>query len=119
MILEMLRWWYAKGWLQAVHRIPAWITAVDHAFSLTILTRTLFAPWKRIVADPGRGLDAKLHASMDNLVSRCIGFVIRISVILAALGGMLVAGIAGVLIAAAWPFLPLLVLAGFVKGIVG
>lgn len=119
MIFEMLRWWYVTGWSQAARRIFGWTSAVEHMFSLGLLVKTLFAPWKRIVAPPGRSLDAKMRAGLDNLVSRCIGFVIRFFVILAALVAMLVAFVSGVVMAGIWPFLPLLFVGLLVKGITG
>lgn len=119
MIFELVRWWYVTGWVQAVQRIRAWVVNVEHAFSLTLLVQTLFAPWRRIVTPPGRGLDAKIHASMDNLVSRCIGFVIRFTVLLAATISMLGAFLAGLLLSIIWPLLPLAVIFFAVKGITG
>lgn len=119
MIFEMLRWWYSTGWMQAVQRITGWPQAVERLFSLGLLVRTLFAPWKRIISAPGRGLDAKLRASLDNLVSRCIGFVIRVFVIMAALAGMTAAFLSGLIAAVLWPALPLLSIGLLVKGITG
>ncbi|HEX8762512.1 MAG TPA: hypothetical protein VF733_02020 [Candidatus Saccharimonadales bacterium] len=119
MILELVRWWYVTGWLQAVQRIGAWVMNVEHAFSLSLLVTTLFAPWRRIITPAGRGLDAKVHAMLDNLVSRCIGFVIRLTVLLAASVSMLGAFLAGVLLAVIWPLLPAAVIFFAVKGITG
>src|SRR5688572_1051812 len=119
MIFEMLRWWYATGWLQAVKRITTGVARVEHAFSLTLLARTLFAPWRRIVAMPGKGLDARIHASLDNLVSRSIGFVIRSTVIIAALVAMFFAFLFGILMAILWPLLPVIVVVLTVKVVTG
>ena len=115
----MLRWWYGAGWAQAFTRIGAWTLGVERAFSLSLLAQTLFAPWRRIVTPPGRGLDAKMRAAMDNVVSRAVGFVIRLFVMMAAAIAMLGALIAGVVMALIWPFLPLSIIAFLVKGIVG
>jgi hypothetical protein len=119
MIFEMLRWWYVTGWLQAARRIGSWTSAVEHMFSISLLVKTLFAPWRRIMTVGGRGLDAKIHAMLDNLVSRCIGLVIRLFVLMAAGFTMLFALVAGVIMAVVWPFLPLLFVACIVKGITG
>lgn len=119
MISEMLRWWYITGWAQAARRIGSWTGGVEHMFSLSLLLRTLFAPWRRITTQPGRGLDAKMRAMLDNLVSRCIGFIIRLFVILAATVSMLAALLASVAMAIAWPVLPLLFIGLIVKGITG
>ena len=119
MIFEMLRWWYITGWVQAARRVGSWTVGVEHLFSLSLLLRTLFSPWRRIVSVAGRGLDAKMHAMLDNLVSRCIGFVIRLFVILAAGVSMLAVFVAGVCMFVLWPLLPLLFIGLVVKGITG
>jgi hypothetical protein len=115
----MLRWWYVTGWVQALQRIGAWASGVEHVFSLSLLVRTLFQPWRRIVTVAGRGLDAKMHAALDNLVSRCIGFFIRIFVILAAGISMLIAFVAALAMAVIWPLLPLAIIWCVFKGITG
>lgn len=119
MIFEMLRWWYGPGWTGALKRVASWTRGVENAFSVSLLVQTLFSPWRRIVSVAQRGLDAKMHAAMDNLVSRAVGFFIRLFVLLAAGVAMLGALVAGVVMAVAWPFLPLLVVALTVKGVVG
>lgn len=116
---EMLRWWYIAGWAGAARRIVSWTSAVEHMFSLGLLLKTLFAPWKRITSAPGRGLDAKMRASLDNLVSRCIGFVIRFFVLIAALVGMLLALISGIVMTIVWPLMPVMFIFFIVKGITG
>jgi hypothetical protein len=119
MILEMLRWWYVTGWMQAAHRIGGWTSSVERAFSLSLLLRTLFAPWRRIVTYAGKGLDAKMHAALDNLVSRAVGFVIRIFVILAAGVSILGALLLSTVMAVIWPLLPVAVIYFLVRGIIG
>jgi len=119
MIFEMLRWWYVTGWMQAARRIGEWTSSVERMFSLSLLLRTLFAPWRRIITPGGRGLDAKVHAALDNLVSRAVGFVIRIFVILAAGISMLTALVLGVFMAIIWPVLPVAILYCIVRGVTG
>jgi hypothetical protein len=119
MILEMLRWWYVTGWIQAAHRIGSWTAGVEQMFSLNLLLRTLFSPWKRIITAPGRGLDAQFRAGLDNLISRTVGFVIRLFVILAALFSMLGTLVASVIMVIVWPLLPLAVVGLVIKGIIG
>jgi hypothetical protein len=119
MIFEILRWWYVTGWLQAMHRIIGWTQGVEQLFSVSLLAKTLFSPWRRIVTPPGRGLDAKMRAMLDNLVSRCVGFVIRLFVIFAAGVSMLVVFTSSAVLAIVWPLLPLAFVFFAVKGITG
>jgi hypothetical protein len=119
MIFQMLRWWYEAGWLQAIHRITSWPLGVERHFSVSLLAKTLFAPWRRIVSGGGRSLDAKIHDALDNFVSRCVGFVVRFMVLLAALAGMLAALVFGTLSAIVWPLLPLFVIYCLIRSITG
>jgi len=119
MIFDMLRWWYVSGWLLALQRIATWTKGVEQAFSLVILLQTLFSPWKRIITVGGKGLDAKFHAALDNFLSSCIGFVVRLFVILGALVAMTVVFVSGVVIAAIWPLLPLVFIGAIVKAVTG
>lgn len=103
---ELLAWWYSRGWQQAAENARRRVLNVSQMFSLPILLRTMFAPWKRIISYPGAGLDAHLHAMFDNLFSRAVGFVVRLMVLLAALIIFLVMGVVGLLQILAWPLVP-------------
>lgn len=118
MIIEMLRWWYGPGWVHSFKRISTRTTSVAHAFSATTLVATLFSPWKRIQYS-GKSLDAKMQAMIDNFVSRLIGFVVRVGVLIAALVMIASSAIAGLAIAIIWPLIPVLILACIAKGILG
>lgn len=118
MIIEMLRWWYGPGWVHSFKRISTRTKSVAHAFSATTLIATLFSPWKRIQYS-GKSFDAKMQAMIDNLVSRIIGFVVRIGVLIAALVMIASSAILGLTIAIIWPLVPVLIMACLVKGIIG
>lgn len=119
MIFELFRWWYGAGWLQAVHNVNDWTTGVRRAFSLPLLVKTLFAPWRRIISISGRGLDAKIQAGVDNLVSRTVGFMSRFIILIAAALLMFLVFVAGSVLVIVWPFIPIAIVAGVIKGITG
>lgn len=106
MFVAFFRWWYADGWLAVARSIPTRGRNLNAAFSTASLLRTLFQPWRRIVSYPGAGLDAKIHAALDNLFSRAVGFVVRIFVLLAALIGLLLITLVTLIELVAWPLLP-------------
>ncbi len=61
---------------------------LPYFFSIEELIRTLFAPWKQIVTyktKKGTAIDEAMTRLGDNLVSRGMGFMLRLSVILAYL----------------------------------
>ena len=114
--LDLIFWWYGPGWLRTVRRISERTQKVGKAFSIPTLLGTLFSPWRRIVSAGGKGLDGKLQALLDNLVSRAIGFVVRVMVLFTAvfmLAGSLLLGVAIVII---WPLIPVLFVYSLIKG---
>jgi hypothetical protein len=117
-MLEFVKWWYGPGWAETVEDCKKRLVTLGDMFSVAILLRTLFAPWKRIISYPGAGLEAHMRAILDNLVSRVIGFFVRILVLFsAAVVFVLFCGI-GLLQIAAWPLVPLAGLGLIVWGLV-
>ncbi|HXY17886.1 MAG TPA: hypothetical protein VEH48_00505 [Candidatus Nitrosopolaris sp.] len=107
MLFEFLGWWYGRGWLKAVQTARGWVREVEREFSAGILIKTLFSPWKQIVSLPGQSIDEKFRATLDNLVSRSIGFIVRLITLLSAGVLLILALILGLLLVIAWPFGPL------------
>ena len=103
-------WHYGDGMRRAFGLAQNAILLPLHVFSIKELFKTLFSPWKRIVDEhPREILSAEsLEVYWNNLISRIIGFVMR--VILIAIGSLFVAGM--VLVAAmlvvGWVAAPLL-----------
>jgi hypothetical protein len=117
LMVAMLKWWYTAGWGLMFTRSSQRLSALGASFSVGTLLRTLFAPWKRIISYPGAGLDAHLRAMLDNLVSRGVGFMVRVFVLL-AVGVLavleLLLGLVGILL---WPLLPVFVVVSLLKGL--
>ncbi len=76
-------------------------------FSVGLLARTLFAPFRQISVGKVQGsLDTQLRAWADRQISRAIGALVRLAVIcfgLLATAIMLVVSLALLLL---WPFVP-------------
>lgn len=106
MILAMLRWWYGTGWLQAAHRVSLWTKSVEQIFSVSILLKTLFSPWHRIMTSPGKSLDAKVQAGLDNFISRLVGGAVRSAVLFAAFVSIVGVLFGSLFMAGIWPLLP-------------
>jgi len=119
MILELLRWWYGTGWFQTAHHSITWAESTGRTFSVPLLIRTLFAPWRRIVNVGGRSLDEKARAILDNLISRCVGFVVRLFVLIAA--GLITGAtlLSAFLLTLIWPVLPIMVFYFLARSITG
>ena len=119
MAFELIVWWYGQGWLLLIHNVQRRLVRTSHLFSVPILVRTLFAPWRRIMTYPGASIGEHARALADNLVSRAVGLVVRLLVLVAA--GVMLLGVclAGIIEIIAWPLVPLAVVGAVVKGITG
>jgi hypothetical protein len=117
LFLEFFRWWYGVGWAQAGKGALGLVKKVELSFSIGVLLRTLFAPWKMIVTPPGRSLEDKMRGMLDNLVSRTVGFFVRVFSLIAALVLMAGAAIVGAVIAISWPLIPLLIVISTLKAV--
>lgn len=119
MALEFFTWWYGHGWALLARNMHRRMVRTSNVFSVPILIRTLFAPWRRIMTYPGAGMGAHMRAATDNLVSRMVGFVVRLLVLLTAGISLALVLLLAVLELIAWPLLPLAVVAALFKGVVG
>lgn len=117
--LSLITWWYGKGWFNAAVSLEAMLVGISRMFSVPILLRTLFAPWKRIVSYPGDSLDAKVRALIDNTISRLVGLMVRLVVLLTALVAEALTAVVGVVWLIVWPLIPLVGIVLLVKGIIG
>jgi hypothetical protein len=107
-------WWYSTGWMILAKNVEKRLQKTAAMFSAPSLMRTLFAPWKRIVTNPGAGLSAHLSAIGDNMVSRAVGFTIRLFVLLAALISLVLIAVIGLVQIIVWPLVPFAVVGGIV-----
>ena len=116
--MAFFSWWYGNGWQQILKSFKPRIQMVLDNFSVHQLVRTLFAPWRRIITQPGRSLEAKFRAAGDNAFSRIVGFVVRFCVLLAAVFSVVVIILVTAIEIIIWPLLPLaipgFIVAGFV-----
>lgn len=109
MVLAFFSWWYGAGWKQVIGSFGPRLQRTADSFSVRQLLRTLFAPWRRIISNPGRSLEDKIRAWADNMFSRVIGFIVRLGVLLAALVCMLFMAVVTVAEVVLWPLIPLAV----------
>jgi len=107
--VDMIIWWYGRGWIERVGALKDHLSNWAQYFSLGTLMLTLFQPWKQIVTatDGHSSLAARKNALVDNLVSRFIGFFIRISVFIFALLAMVSILLINAAYIVIWPIIPL------------
>jgi len=102
-----MRWWYGAGWQWAVQRaIVERLQWCNETFSITALIRTFFSPFKQTDNTQGGSVDVRIHAFLDNVVSRFVGMFARGFIIFTGVVAGLVAFISGVAFVALWPLAP-------------
>lgn len=92
---------------------------MSSTFSMPLLLKTLFSPWRRLGGLGGKSIDAQIRSFIDNLISRVVGFITRLLVLIAGALIMLVVFIAGIVFTIIWPFIPVGIVYCVVRGIVG
>ena len=112
-IIGMLSWWYGAGWRQRVVILRERLAKTVDYFSIDLLAKTLFAPFRQISAGRVNGpLGVKMQAFFDRLISRMIGMMIRSTMIVMGVGTIIVHSVLGLITVIMWAFIPLLPLVG-------
>jgi len=119
-ILGMLSWWYGAGWRQRAVRFGEKIAGTMDYFSIDLLVKTLFSPYRQISAGKVQGpLGLQMRAFLDRLLSRLIGAMIRTVMIVIGTVAILAYSLVGFLLLIVWGFIPLLPIAGIVVSMTG
>ena len=89
-------------------------------FSLDLLLKTLFSPFRQISAEKTSGsLNVQMHAFFDRLISRMIGMMIRLVMIIIGTGAIITYAIIGLLALIVWAFVPFLPILGLILFVMG
>lgn len=117
LLLEVITWWYGSGWKSVVDRFLGYAQNILVVFSVPLLIRTLFSPWRRIITFTDNSFIQNLKAALDNAVSRFVGLGVRLIVLFTALLILLFTAVSGIIAVIVWPFLPLVALAAIFRGL--
>lgn len=119
-IVGLIGWWYGPGWRQRVSLVGERLAATLDFFSIDLLLRTLFSPFRQISAGGVRGpLGVQLRAFFDRLLSRLIGAGIRLVLILVGSLALVATVLIGGLVIILWAVVPLLPIVGFMLLLIG
>lgn len=105
--MMFLKWWYGSGWMWLGSIYKERMADLSRNFSVSILLRTLFAPWKQLQTKAT--LRNFMQAVVDNTVSRLIGFIIRTFVLLAASLTAIFMSFVFAVMFVIWAFIPIAV----------
>jgi len=119
-LVDILSWWYSGGWINRVRMMRDRLMNSADFFSVSLLISTLFAPFRQISAnDTAVTFSDHVKAFFDKLLSRCIGFIVRSSMIILGLVTMFLQVISGIVILLFWLIVPILPIVGLVGMAIG
>lgn len=119
-IVGILSWWYTAGWRQQFVNVQARLSRTLDYFSIDLLLRTFFSPFRQISAGRVTGsLDVQVRAFFDRLVSRLIGAMVRGAIIVLGTLWIICSTLISGSLAVLWLVVPLLPIAGVVVAMIG
>jgi hypothetical protein len=114
-IVWALSWWYGTGWKAFLLGLRERLEASYDYFSIGLLASTLFAPFRQISAGNVSGpIGIRLRAFVDKLISRFIGAIVRLVLIIAGIVWLFVQAVGGAIALVLWAVVPILPLVGFI-----
>jgi len=118
-ILQYLIWQFFDVPRQLLLIWKNFFLFVLNYFSLPLLLRTFFSPWKKYKWSYGKGFDAKRYFEVlsSNLVSRILGAITRSFLIVVGLAVEIFVISLGLVIFFGWLLSPLLLVWGFFFGL--
>ena len=120
LFMGLIRWWYSDGWLRRARIVSAKLDSSLDYFSMGLLVKTLFSPFRQISAGRTDGpIGVQLRAFADKLISRLIGAIVRICILLVGAIVIVFQVLIGFLILVFWAAIPILPLIGLVMAIIG
>lgn len=114
-VLAFFRWWYGAGWWQRVLVVWGHIVSTFDYFSIDLLIRTWFSPFRQISAGAVRGpIGVQIRAFFDRLISRAIGAVVRSFMIIFGLVALVLMALVGAATLFSWALVPVLPIIGLI-----
>lgn len=120
-ILEMLQWWYLRGWKVFLGKFSNQLKNAADFFSIRLLVMSLFAPFRQISAGESASptLYARMMAFFDRLFSRVIGAIVRLVLLIIGTVTIILQAVFGVMVMILWPLAPFAVVGCVVLAIAG
>lgn len=120
LIVGLLGWWYGRGWSLQVARMREKLLSTFDYFSIDLLLKTLFSPYRQISAGKVRGpLGVQMRAFFDRLISRLIGGMIRITMVIVGSVAIFINALLSALWLIIWGVVPLLPIVGVTLFVMG
>lgn len=116
----ILSWWYSGGLVNRLTLTKERLAKTADFFSVGLLLKTLFAPFRQISAGSVEGsLDVVVRAFFDRLLSRIIGATVRSCMIIAGIVTLILQSAYSAVMVVVWLLIPILPVAGILLAIIG
>lgn len=113
-------WHYSRAYRELIHIERNILWFLYHFFSLPELTRTFFAPWKRLGEEPASIFDTEefFSALIINTLMRIVGISMRLIIIVSGSIVLVIVALGSLLLLLVWTVLPFIIAFAFVTGII-
>jgi len=113
LVLDYFIWWYSDGFIRLLKYLKAYIIILADNFSVRIILRTFFQPWKRdVTSTKGLSLDKRFQVWVWNLIARGFGMIIKGVTFLIFLVFFMILVVIELLAIIIWLLFPILILGG-------
>ena len=120
LFVSLIRWWYSDGWRLRAQKMSSKLDGVIDYFSIDLLLKTLFQPFRQDGAGRVEGsLDVKMRAFADKMISRMLGAIIRLFILVFGLIAIALYVLYTLVVLVTWFFIPLAPLVGVVLAVLG
>lgn len=115
--MSYISWWYTDELIYLWQSVNIITAKIYYAFSIPILFRTLFSPWKKdTLYAENPSLSESFQIMIGNGVSRIVGAVVRLMTIFAGIISTGLTFVTGLIFLAVWILLPLIIIYLFISG---
>jgi len=120
LLISLVQWWYGDGWRERAGMVKNRLAGTMDYFSIELLIGTLFSPFRQISAENVDGpLGVKLRAFADKLISRVIGAIIRLLILVVGVVTIALQALFSCIVLAGWAFVPVLPIVGLILMSIG
>ncbi|MDB5204625.1 MAG: hypothetical protein JWP09_653 [Candidatus Taylorbacteria bacterium] len=119
LILSYFIWHYTQAFKDIFNLFRNFAWFVYHFFSIKVLSKTLFSPWRKLNEsyEKGWNLNAFFETLVVNFIMRIVGFLVRLFIILTGIISLAFVSIVGATVFIAWIFLPFIITLLFVSSL--
>lgn len=120
LVTSLLKWWYTEGLHQRINNLSNQLYGTLDYFSLSLLVKTFFSPFRQISAGKVDGpIGVQIRTLADNLVSRVIGAGVRAVILLIGVVIIILELIWGAILFVGWLIFPAVPLIGIIFSVMG